>query len=89
MPFFYMTREPILAGDRVLLDGYPGEIETIADPLEDPSDWFVEQFGGGVLVLEARFGRVFLTPEYAAFEELVFVARRAESSAAHAEVPAS
>lgn len=89
MPFFYTTREPILAGDRVLLDGHPGEIETIADPLEDPSNWFVEQFGGGVLVLEARFGRVFLTPEDDAFEELVFVARRAASDAANAEEPAS
>jgi hypothetical protein len=90
MPFFYTTGEPILAGDRVLVDGYPGEIETIADPQEDPSDWFVEKFGGGVLVLEAEvFGRVFLTPEEGEFEELEFVARRAASDAANAEVPAS
>ncbi|MGC4053823.1 MAG: hypothetical protein QM757_32205 [Paludibaculum sp.] len=40
-------------------------------------------------MLEARFGRVFLTLEDAAFEELVFVARRAESTATNAEVPAS
>ncbi|MGC4053819.1 MAG: hypothetical protein QM757_32185 [Paludibaculum sp.] len=70
-------------------DGHPGEIETIAGSQVEPSDWFVEQFRGGVLVLEARFGRVFLTPQDDAFEELVFVARRAESSAANAEAPAS
>jgi len=46
----------------VLLHGNPGEIETIADPAENASEWLVKQFGGGVMVLEPKvFGRVFLT----------------------------
>jgi hypothetical protein len=77
MPFVYQTGEEIRKGDHVLFHGEPGEIEFVADPLaKDPAtDWYVQEYGGGVMVLEPKnFGRAFLTRTSTA-EDLTFVSR--------------
>jgi len=75
--FKYQSGEEIQKGDRVLLHGEPGEIEFVADKLVgDPArDWYVQELGGGVMVIEPKvFGRVFLRETEGA-EDLVFLAR--------------
>ena len=77
LPFTYQSGEEIKKGDRVLFHGEPGEIEFVADALiGDPAmDWYVEEHGGGVMVIEPKcFGRAFLTETHTA-EDLVFVSR--------------
>jgi hypothetical protein len=81
MPFRYQAGEAIRVGDRVLLHGKPGRVEVIADPAVDPTDWFVTEHGGGVLIAEPRlFGRVFVG-EPQNEEGLVLVARDPNGSA--------
>ena len=80
MPLNYMPGEEIRTGDRVRFHGEPGEIELVADPtIADPeTDWYVQEYGGGVMVLELQrrhFGRVFL-PEPQTTDDLEFVARQ-------------
>jgi hypothetical protein len=78
VPLTYVTGEEIKKGDRVLLHGEPGEIELVADPMvPDPeTDWYVQEYGRGVMILEPKyFGRAFL-PEPQTVEDLEFVARR-------------
>ena len=63
-------------GDRVLFHDEPGEIEFVADALiGDPAmDWYVEEHGGGVMVIEPKyFGHAFLTETH--IDHLVFVSR--------------
>ena len=77
MPFTYISGEEIKKGDRIMFHGEPGEIEFVADPLVcDPeTDWYVKEFGGGVMIIEPkRFGYAFLshTDDY---EDLEFVSR--------------
>ena len=77
MPLTYMTGQEIRKGDRVLFHGEPGEIELVADPLvPDPeTDWYVQEYGGGVMILEPKqFGRAFLREPHTA-EDLEFLAR--------------
>jgi hypothetical protein len=73
-----MTGEEIRKGDRVLFHGEPGEIELAADPATaDPeTNWYVQEYGRGVMILEPKnFGRAFL-PEPQPAEDLEFVARQ-------------
>ena len=84
MPFTYQSGERIKKGDRVLFHGEPGEIEFVADPLEDDpeTEWYVQEYGGGAMVLEPKvFGRTFLshTDEN---EDLIFVSRLSEEDSA-------
>jgi hypothetical protein len=75
----YTTGEEIRKGDRVLFHSESGEIELVADPaVPDPeTDWYVQEHGPGVMILEPKnFGRVFL-PEPQTVEDLEFVARQA------------
>jgi len=61
--FTYKTGEDIRKGDRVLLHGEAGEVEYLAHPaISDPqTDWYVQEYGGGGMVLEPQyFGRAFL-----------------------------
>jgi hypothetical protein len=41
MPFFYQSGEQARQRDRVRLHGEPGEIEFVADPVEDPGNWLL------------------------------------------------
>ena len=64
-----------MKGDRVLYDGKPGEIEFVVDPDRDPEDWYVTEFGGGVmLVVPNVYGRIFMTHTQDE-EDLGFVSR--------------
>jgi len=81
MPFHYESGVEIRKGDRVIFHGEPGEIEFVADPLENDAgtEWFVKEYGGGVMVLAPkRFGRAFLTKTDNA-EDLVFVCRAGDN----------
>jgi hypothetical protein len=78
MPLMYKSGEEIKQGDRVMFHGEPGEIEFVADPHGNhpETDWFVEEYRGGVMIIEPKhFGRAFLIqPDVA--EDLIFVSRR-------------
>ena len=66
-----------MKGDHVIFHGEPGEIEFVVDKLVgDPElDWYVKEFGGGVMVIEPKvFGKVFLHETEDA-EDLVLVRR--------------
>lgn len=76
MPFFYQSGEQIQSGDRVLLHGESGQIEFVADPAMAPDDWYVKEFGGGVMIAEPRFfGSLFISAPVCDYEDLEFVAR--------------
>ena len=76
MPFFYQSGEQVKRGDRVRLHGESGEIEFVADPLDDPNDWFVGKYGGGVMVAEPKvFGRLFINSPVRQYGDLEFVSR--------------
>jgi len=76
MPFFYNSGEQARQRDRVRLHGESGEIEFVADPVEDPGNWFVTEFGGGVMIVEPKvFGRVFINDPLSDYEDLEFVSR--------------
>ncbi|MGA8035963.1 MAG: hypothetical protein WA823_02460 [Candidatus Acidiferrales bacterium] len=61
----YLTGEEILEGDRVRFHGEPGRIElVVSERTGDPErDWFVEEYGGGVMVLERVGGRTFISAD--------------------------
>ena len=78
MPFFYSSGEVVRLGDRVLIHGEAGEIEFIADPAENPDDWYVKEHGGGIMVLEVKvFGRIFISKPKTD-EHLTFVSRQSD-----------
>jgi len=73
----YKSGEEIKKGDRVLFHGEPGQIEFVVEELSgDPAmDWYVNEFGGGVMVREPQaFGLCFLSEPDGA-EDLEFVSR--------------
>ncbi len=76
MPLFYRSGEPIIAGDRVRLHGEPAEIESVHDPAADPRDWYVAEFGGGVMVAEPKiFGHLFIKSPVSDYGDLEFESR--------------
>ena len=84
MPLAYMSGEEIKKGDQVRYHGEPGEIEFVADPftLDSNTQWYVEKYGGGVMVLEPKvFGSVFLSKPHAD-EHLEFIRRGCGSTTA-------
>ena len=84
MPLKYQSGEEIRKGDRVLFHGSPGAVEFVADPLvNDPeTDWYVQQYGGGVMVLQPGYtGHCFISDTENA-EDLVLVSRAEASSGA-------
>jgi hypothetical protein len=84
VPFKYQSGAEIKKGDRVLLHGEPGEIEFVADPLiDDPeTEWYVQEYGGGAMVLVPKaFGPVFIS-HTEQDEDLVFISRLTEEGSA-------
>ena len=58
------------------LNNEPAEIESVHDPVEDPDDWFVETYGGGVMIAEPKvFGRLFVNAPVADYADREFVSR--------------
>lgn len=77
MAYTDQSGQEIKPGDKVLFHGESGAVELVADPLSDPHNWYVTQYGGGVMILESKvFGRVFLS-EPDKENHLEFVARAA------------
>lgn len=59
----------------MLLHGEPGEIEFVADALDDPHNWYATEFGGGVMIAEPKvFGSLFVHAT-SGYEDLEFVSR--------------
>jgi len=76
----YRSGEEILKGDRVLFHRNPAEVEQVSsDPdSNDPETrWFMEEYGGGVLILDPMVsGRTFVSAaEIDECEDLEFVSR--------------
>src|SRR5512146_760881 len=80
MSLKYKAGQEIMVGDLAFFSGEAAEIELVAEPSStDPEhEWYVKEFGGGVMVLEPkRFGRAFIHADQLPEEEdLEFVARR-------------
>jgi hypothetical protein len=74
----YRSGEEIKKGDRVLFHGNPARIELVAcDPSEPETDWYVQEFGGGVMVLDPIVsGRTFIpADQIEEYDDLEFVGR--------------
>jgi hypothetical protein len=72
----YISGEAIKKGDRIRYGSGSGVVEFVADPdVSDPETaYFVDEYGGGCMLLTEAYGRVFLTqPEHD--EDLAFVSR--------------
>jgi len=78
MAFTYQSGEEIKKGDRVIYHGEPGEIEFVADPLiKDPeTDWYVQELGGGIMIIESKCLEHYFEPDPSSAEDLEFVSRR-------------
>jgi len=76
MPFLYSSGEAVQRGDRIRYAGYSGEVEFVADPDAPSSDtaWYIEEFGGGCMIVTEKFGCVFLHST-SDNEDLEFVSR--------------
>ena len=61
MPLKYHSGEEIREGDRILHGPSRGAVEFIADPvIDDPkTKWYVEEYGGGIMLMTELYGRVF------------------------------
>jgi hypothetical protein len=79
MTLKYQSGEEIKKGDRVLFHGEPAEVEFVVDELSKDAalDWYVREFGGGVMIREPEhFGTAFIQAEsLPETEDLEFLAR--------------
>jgi hypothetical protein len=74
MSLRYGSGEEVQTGDRVLYASEPSRIEFVAR-VEDPDTaWYVEQYGGGCMLLTPSFGRIFVSDPHQD-EDLEFVSR--------------
>jgi len=73
----YLSGEEIKKGDHILHHGEPGTIEFVALALGAvETDWYVKEFGGGVMVVDRAFGHIFIpADQLAEYEDLEFVSR--------------
>jgi len=77
----YLSGEEVKKGDHVLFHGEPGRIEFVASHLGDPeTDWFMREYGGGVMVLERETSRTFIPADQLDDEEDLKFVSRANSS---------
>ena len=77
MTLKYLSGEEIIKGDRVLFHRGPGQVELVADALDNSeTDWYVKEYGGGVMIMDAVAGRTFIPADQIdEYEDLEFVAR--------------
>jgi len=75
---YYQSEEQIRQGDKVLYHGEAGEIEFVVEKLtgDAEKDWFMNEYGPGVMVREPKFYKegTFVTDTENA-EDLVLVSR--------------
>ena len=65
----------------MLFHGDLGEVEFVADPIitNSETDWYVKEYGGGVMVREPKsFGLVFIS-DTQNVEDLVLLSRAADA----------
>ena len=77
MVFKYQSGEEVIKGDHITYHGKPGEIEFVVTDFtgDAATDWYLEEFpGGGIMINAEGFGNVFLE-ESDADEDLEFVSR--------------
>jgi hypothetical protein len=70
----YWSGEEVQAGDRILYGSEPGQIEFVAAAEDPDTAWYVEQYGGGCMILVAPFGSLFVSNPHED-EDLEFVSR--------------
>jgi hypothetical protein len=78
MALKYQSGQDIKKGDRILYHGNPAEIELVAtDPNDSEATWYIQEFGGGVMVLDPMAsGRTFISADQIPEDEdLEFVSR--------------
>ena len=46
----------IQSGDRILYHGEPGQVEFVAKRGDPETDWYIQEFGGGCMILTPSFG---------------------------------
>jgi hypothetical protein len=56
----YQSGELVRQRDRVRYHGEPGYVEFVAD-VSNPEDWYVQEFGGGCMLVVNSMGHVFLS----------------------------
>jgi hypothetical protein len=63
MTLKYQTGEAIQKGDHIRYHGETGVVEFVAESISGDAalDWYVQEFGGGAMVVVAAFGRVFIS----------------------------
>lgn len=74
----YQSGEEIKTGDRVLFHREAGYIELVASELtgESDNDWFIREYGGGIMIVERVAGRSFISADQIPeCEDLEFVSR--------------
>jgi hypothetical protein len=71
----YRSGEKITKGDRVLYHGNAATIKFIADGLDPENEWYVQEFGGGLMILDPLCsGFTFISAEQLQeYEDLEFV----------------
>lgn len=84
MSLLYKSGEEIERGDQIKLNGHPGRIEFIVTHYTgDPAmDWYIDEFGGGVMIIDDLVGNVFLSVENIEKDEgLEFMSRSQNENA--------
>ncbi len=74
----YRSGEEIRKGDRVLFHGNPAQVGLAAsDPTDPEAAWYIQEFGGGVLILDPMMsGRIFIVRDQLdEYEDLEVVSR--------------
>ncbi|HTC62073.1 MAG TPA: hypothetical protein VK709_04465 [Candidatus Saccharimonadales bacterium] len=59
----YQSGEEIKKGDHVIFHGEPAEIEFVVEGLTENAtlDWYMKEFGGGVMIREPKhYGMIFI-----------------------------
>jgi hypothetical protein len=72
----YLSGEEIRVGDLITYAGESGIVEfVITEKSGDPSmDWYIDEFGGGIMIRAVRFGNLFID-DIENTEDLEFVSR--------------
>jgi hypothetical protein len=73
----YQSGEQIKKGDRVLFHREPAQIEFVAsDPGDPETDWLMQEYGGGIMILDGIAGHTFIpSDQIDGYEDLEFVSR--------------
>ena len=72
MPLKYLSGELVLKGDRILYHCDPDEVDFIADGTDPETDWFVQEFGVGIMIKGCA---TYTRPGGYDWEDIEFVSR--------------